>query len=179
MVELGADCLHVDVMDGHFVPNLTLGAPVLKSVSSALKGVFMDVHLMVTNPEAYVQPFAAAGAHRFTFHIEATKDAPALVTSIKKAGMLAGVALKPATPVTEIEHIVQDVDLVLIMTVEPGFGGQSFMSAPLGKGLLLLLLLLFECKDFILLFNLLVFLKFVNCGLVFLSLILRSMVGLV
>lgn len=94
----------------------------------------MDVHLMVTNPEFYVADFAAAGANRFTFHIEATQDAPSLISKIKQAGMLAGVALKPATPLSALDHIVHLVDLVLVMTVEPGFGGQAFMNAPLEKG---------------------------------------------
>ncbi len=121
-------------MDGHFVPNLTIGAPVLKSLSSHLtKSVFLDVHMMVSNPEAFVADFAAAGAHRFTFHIEATKDAPSLISAIRKAGMLPGVALRPGTDLSAVEHVLDSVDLVLIMTVEPGFGGQAFMEAPLAK----------------------------------------------
>jgi len=123
-VEKYCDLVHVDVMDGHFVPNITIGAPVVAKMKS--KKPF-DVHLMIENPERYVEDFAKAGADIITVHAEACKDLRGLVKRIHKLGVKAGVSVKPKTPVSKIKNILGDVDMVLIMTVEPGFGGQEFM----------------------------------------------------
>lgn len=122
----GADMLHIDVMDGHFVPNLTFGAPVIKALRKVTKLPF-DVHLMVTNPEDHIKPFVDAGADYITFHAEATPHMHRLVQEIKGAGVKAGIAINPATPVAALEDIAASLDLLLIMSVNPGFGGQSFI----------------------------------------------------
>ena len=122
----GADLIHVDVMDGHFVPNITIGPPVVK----ALKRVAhlpLDVHLMIENPDRYIEAFVEAGAASVTIHIEAVVHLHLTVHLIKSLGALAGVALNPGTPVTSLEQIAGDVDYVLVMTVNPGFGGQTFI----------------------------------------------------
>ena len=127
MVEsAGADWLHVDVMDGHFVPNITIGPVVVKSIKKYSK-LFFDVHLMITNPEKYWESFYKTGADLIVFHNEVSCDKKQLIQEIKKAGIKAGVSIKPKTPVSDILEILPLVDVVLIMTVEPGFGGQSFM----------------------------------------------------
>lgn len=128
----GADLLHVDIMDGHFVPNLTFGPSMLKTLSQATTLPF-DVHLMVTNPEAYVEEVAKLGAQYFTFHAEAATHMHRLVQQIKSAGMKAGVALNPSTPVAVLEDIAADLDMILIMSVNPGFGGQSFIPHAVNK----------------------------------------------
>lgn len=123
----GADWIHVDVMDGHFVPNLTIGAPVVKAVNK-VSSIPLDVHLMISNPEKYIKDFAYAGSDIITFHYEAASDkVEDLAKEIKSYGIKAGISIKPKTPVSAIANYIHLFDLVLIMTVEPGFGGQKFM----------------------------------------------------
>lgn len=123
----GADWIHVDVMDGHFVPNLTIGAPVVKALKRTAR-IPLDVHLMIDNPEKYIKDFALAGSEYITFHYEAAKDnTPRIINLIKSYGIKAGLSIKPATEAGMIVPYIDDIDLVLIMTVEPGFGGQKFM----------------------------------------------------
>jgi ribulose-phosphate 3-epimerase len=122
----GADWLHVDVMDGHFVPNLTFGAPVVRALRR-LTNLPLDVHLMVERPERYLGEFADAGANVFTFHPEATVHVQRHLATIRQLGMLAGLALNPSTPVALLEEVIDDIDLVLIMSVNPGYGGQSYI----------------------------------------------------
>lgn len=129
----GARHIHVDVMDGNFVPNISFGPPVIKYVRKVLPDVTMDMHLMVTEPGRYMDKWKACGADIVTFHIEAVMDPVQMVRSIHENGMRAGVAIKPATPVSAIEEIITEVDMILIMSVEPGFGGQSFMPVALDK----------------------------------------------
>lgn len=126
VTKAGADWLHVDVMDGHFVPNLTIGAPVVKSLRKVTK-LPLDVHLMIEQPEKYLEDFAQAGADYLTIHIEATKDVATVLKKIRQLGMKPGITLRPATPVADILPFLPLVDLALVMTVNPGFGGQSFM----------------------------------------------------
>lgn len=128
----GADWLHVDVMDGHFVPNLTIGMPVVKSLSRIAKKP-LDVHLMIEKPEKYVEAFAKAGANYLTIHVESTENPKAVLQQIKKLGVKPGITLRPATPIEDVLPYLQDVNLVLVMTVNPGFGGQSFMQDQVEK----------------------------------------------
>ena len=128
----GADWIHVDVMDGHFVPNLTIGAPVVKSLRRVTK-LPLDVHLMIEKPERYVKDFAEAGADYLTIHVEATADVEGTLKLIRQNKMKPGLTLKPKTPIEKVLPFLPLVDLVLVMTVEPGFGGQSFMADQVAK----------------------------------------------
>ena len=122
----GAHWIHVDVMDNQFVPNLTIGPPVVKSLRPKTEK-FMDVHMMVIDPEKLVESFAKAGADNITFHIEATDDPNSIIDLIKSCGCKVGVSLKPKTPLSDIYDIIDKVNMVLIMSVEPGFGGQGYL----------------------------------------------------
>jgi ribulose-phosphate 3-epimerase len=122
----GADLLHVDVMDGHFVPNLTMGPPVVKAIKRVAT-VPLDVHLMIDNPDLYIESFVEAGASRITVHVEVLPHLHRTLQFIKSFGVLAGVAINPSTPVVALEEIAGDVDQVLVMSVNPGFGGQTFI----------------------------------------------------
>jgi ribulose-phosphate 3-epimerase len=122
----GADLIHVDVMDGHFVPNITIGPPVVRAIRRVAK-VPLDVHLMITDPDRYIDAFAEAGAAMISVHVETTPHLNRTVNAIKALGVRAGVVLNPATPVMMLEEIATDVDFVLVMSVNPGFGGQPFI----------------------------------------------------
>ena len=135
---LGAEALHVDVMDGHFVPNLTMGPALVRSLKKRFPDAFFDVHLMTTDPQQWVEPFAEAGADHLSYHIEATAGRDEhnehdLIEQIHRAGCTAGVVINPPTPAVAIEHLLDKVDLVLVMSVHPGFAGQSFMDEVLDK----------------------------------------------
>lgn len=128
----GADWIHVDVMDGHFVPNLTLGPLIVEAVRPHTK-LPLDVHLMIENPDQYIPAFAKAGADWITVHVEACRHLHRTLHLIKEHGVKAGVVLNPATPLVTIEHVLGDLDMVLLMTVNPGFGGQSFIPSVVPK----------------------------------------------
>jgi len=128
----GADQVHVDVMDGHFVPNITIGVPVVKSLRKATR-LPLDVHLMITDPDRYIEPFIEAGAGMVSVHVEVLPHLHRTISQIKKLGAKAGAVLNPSTPVSAIENVAADLDFVLIMSVNPGFGGQVFIPQSLKK----------------------------------------------
>lgn len=133
MADAGCDLLHVDVMDAHFVPNLSYGPAVVKQLHRRFPDMKLDVHLMMDNPEKYVQVFAEAGAWNITIHAEIPGDAAALLREIRALGIQAGLSLKPGTPAEAVEKLLPLTDMVLVMTVEPGFGGQKFQEGMLDK----------------------------------------------
>jgi ribulose-phosphate 3-epimerase len=128
----GADYIHIDVMDGHFVPNITIGPLIVEAIRPITK-LPLDVHLMIENPDQYIEAFAKAGADYITVHVEASRHLHRTIQIIKSFGIKAGVVLNPATPVESIQHIIGDIDMVLLMSVNPGFGGQKFIPEVLPK----------------------------------------------
>lgn len=128
----GADLIHVDVMDGHFVPNITMGPPIIKMIRKCTKLPF-DVHLMISPVEKYIKAFADAGSDIITIHPEATDNLKRAVSTIKSLGKKVGVSLNPKTPISALTNVINDIDLILVMSVNPGFAGQSFMSEVLPK----------------------------------------------
>lgn len=133
VLDAGADWIHVDVMDGRFVPNITIGQPICEALRKRFPNAVLDVHLMIVEPEKYVDSFAAAGADVLTVHVEASTHLHRTIQAIKAAGMRAAVSLNPHTPLESIEYVLEDLDMVLIMSVNPGFGGQSFIPSALRK----------------------------------------------
>ena len=133
VLDAGADMIHFDVMDGHFVDNISFGLPVLEGLRKALPEAYFDVHLMISDPLAYVSEFAAAGADCITFHVEADSDITATIAAIRACGCGAGLSMKPSTPAEALFPYLDDLAIVLVMGVEPGHGGQSFQPAALEK----------------------------------------------
>lgn len=128
----GADMLHIDIMDGHFVPNITFGPPVVSAIRK-ITNLCFDVHLMVQNPQDFIDPFIKAGADLITIHVETAPHLHRVIQQVKDSGKKVGVSLNPSTPLSSIEEILSEVDMVLLMTVNPGFGGQSFIPSSLDK----------------------------------------------
>lgn len=129
----GLQWLHVDIMDGHFVPNLTFGPQVVAAIRPRVPDLFFDTHLMLDNPAEFIEPFAKAGSNQISVHIEPAYDHAAVLREIRALGCQCGIVLNPDTPATAVEHLLDSVDLVLVMTVQPGFGGQSFRESMMPK----------------------------------------------
>ena len=132
VIDGGAELIHVDVMDGHFVPNLSIGVPIIKTLKKKFSTP-LDVHLMISNPDSFIEPFINAGSDLLTFHIEASQNPQELIGKIKDAGKKVGVALKPGTSAETVKPFLGVVDMILVMTVEPGFSGQKFMGDMIPK----------------------------------------------
>lgn len=133
VLDAGVDWLHIDVMDGHFVPNITIGLPVIASLRKAFPQAFLDTHLMIANPDDLVEEFAGAGADLICFHPEASYHPHRTIQRIRRAGARAGLAINPGTPLSVLDYLIEDLDLVLVMSVNPGFGGQAFIPSALKK----------------------------------------------
>ncbi len=133
VLEAGADWLHVDVMDGHFVPNITIGLPVVRELRRAFPDETLDVHIMIDDPDTYAEQFVEAGADLVSFHPEATDHAHRVVESIHRAGGRASLAVNPATSLESVEYLADELDMILVMSVNPGFGGQDFIASTLRK----------------------------------------------
>lgn len=130
--EAGAEYLHIDVMDGVFVPSISFGMPLIQSIREG-SGQFFDVHLMIVDPLRYIKEFAACGADSITFHLEATENVEAVIRTIRREGLKVGISIKPGTPMEAIYPYLNQIDMVLVMSVEPGFGGQAFMPEAYGR----------------------------------------------
>ncbi|MBA2663712.1 MAG: ribulose-phosphate 3-epimerase [Bradymonadaceae bacterium] len=133
VLEAGVDWLHIDVMDGHYVPNITIGLPVVQALRKRFPNAYLDVHLMISNPDQFIEPFVEAGANLVSFHPEVSHHPHRAIQRIQAAGARAGLAINPGTALETIDYLIEDIDLVLVMSVNPGFGGQKFVESSLRK----------------------------------------------